>query len=188
MTPLGIVSLGLIFAFVDLRIDGFDLVPDVVGWIICAFGFARLEPRGKRWKQARQLSIVSAAWQALLLVPTIGDIRLGFVELSVLGLIEMVLAAAFVATMCTAIIEAMSDGPPAPDFKPAGKLREAYLIRAINLALSGIAILLTVVGAATRTTFAAAELLLIVVPLFATYIWLIALASRLRAAPEMQAA
>lgn len=40
--PLRLVAWGLLVAFVDLRVGWFDLLPDVVGWLLVAVGVRRL--------------------------------------------------------------------------------------------------------------------------------------------------
>jgi hypothetical protein len=42
MTPLGAVVGGLVLVFVDLRLEGLDVVPDVLGWLLVLVGVSRL--------------------------------------------------------------------------------------------------------------------------------------------------
>ena len=53
MTALGTVALGLALVLLDLRISGFDVVPDVLGWLLAIGGLGRLAPLAARFRTAR---------------------------------------------------------------------------------------------------------------------------------------
>ncbi len=42
---LSLIFWGLLLVFVDLRLDAFDVLPDVVGYVLAAIGAGRLSAR-----------------------------------------------------------------------------------------------------------------------------------------------
>jgi uncharacterized membrane protein len=61
---LGILIVGMLLVFVDLRVDGFDLLPDVVGWGLAAFALGRCrDAHGDDGYRSR----ITAAWVLALL-------------------------------------------------------------------------------------------------------------------------
>jgi len=60
MTPLGAVALGLVLALLDLRISGFDLLPDVVGWVVAVNGLSRLSRLDGRFGPALRWALLTA--------------------------------------------------------------------------------------------------------------------------------
>ena len=60
MTPLGPVSLGLVLVLVDVRGEGVDLVPDLLGWVLVLAGVHRLARLDPRFAAARSAALVSA--------------------------------------------------------------------------------------------------------------------------------
>ena len=42
MTPIGAVAAGLLLVLLDLRLSGFDVLPDVLGWLVAVRGLGRL--------------------------------------------------------------------------------------------------------------------------------------------------
>ena len=59
MNPLGTVALGLLLVLLDLRIGGFDVLADVVGWVVAASGLARLTELDRRFGGARAAAVAS---------------------------------------------------------------------------------------------------------------------------------
>ena len=55
MTPLGMVVAGLVLVVVDFRYNGFDLVPDLVGWAVVLGGLVKLLARS-RWFAAAAIA------------------------------------------------------------------------------------------------------------------------------------
>ena len=60
MTPVGAVALGLVLALLDLRIYGFDVLPDVVGWLVAVRGLSRLTTLDGRFGPALRWALLTA--------------------------------------------------------------------------------------------------------------------------------
>ena len=60
MTPVGAVALGLALALLDLRVSGFDVLPDVVGWVVALGGLSRLVRLDPRFARTRSWSLLAA--------------------------------------------------------------------------------------------------------------------------------
>lgn len=60
MNPLGTVALGLLVVLLDFRIAGFDVLADVVGWVVAVVGLSRLTSIDRRFRAARGVAVVSA--------------------------------------------------------------------------------------------------------------------------------
>ena len=48
---------GFLFVMLNFRIQGFDILPDIVGYIFFAFGFAALASNSEHFKKASRLNI-----------------------------------------------------------------------------------------------------------------------------------
>lgn len=59
MNPLGTVALGLLLALLDVRIGGFDVLADVVGWVLVVIGLGRLVQLDTRFAGARAVAVLS---------------------------------------------------------------------------------------------------------------------------------
>ncbi len=60
MTPVGAVALGLVLALLDLRISGFDVLPDVLGWCVAVSGLSRLTRLDGRFGPALRCALLTA--------------------------------------------------------------------------------------------------------------------------------
>lgn len=153
MTPLGKVVAGLLLVILDFRIDGFDLLPDLVGWPLVLIGLLPLFPRHGGFAVAT----VAAGGATLLAIPQ---------QLSepgpVLTVLETVLETAVTFGTCTGVIAVVAE--------PAIR-RTAGIIRWTDLALTVVA---TLVGLAARggtDGAAAGPLLLLAVASLGVAIW-----------------
>ena len=61
MRPLTLVVIGLLLVIGDFTIDGFDLLPDPVGWLVVVLGLAPLRDRHR--------GFLVGYWSAIALVP-----------------------------------------------------------------------------------------------------------------------
>lgn len=88
--PLRTVGWGLVLVLVDIRVQGFDLLPDVVGWVLVALGTRRFVIATRRFTAGRPLTAapalaVLAAWLSAVLAGAdvlarlAGDVRPGWV-------------------------------------------------------------------------------------------------------------
>lgn len=59
MNPLGTVALGLLVVLLDFRIAGFDVLADVVGWVLVVSGLGRLSQLDRRFAGARGAAVLS---------------------------------------------------------------------------------------------------------------------------------
>lgn len=61
MSGLKLAFWGLLFTVVNIRIQGFDIVPDVVGYIMVIIGLGRIEIYEERFSAAKKMAYVLAA-------------------------------------------------------------------------------------------------------------------------------
>lgn len=61
MTPLGRIALGLLLVLLDLRVQGLDVVPDVVGWVLVVLGLSQLVARCPALAPCRAAAVVAGA-------------------------------------------------------------------------------------------------------------------------------
>jgi hypothetical protein len=73
MTPLASVVGGLLLVVVDVRVGVLDVVPDLLGWPLVAYGLLRL-PRGSGWFTA---GVVTSMIGTLLAVPSLAPVGTG---------------------------------------------------------------------------------------------------------------
>lgn len=66
MRPLYLLTVSLLMVILDFRIDGVDLAPDVLGWVLAALSLLRLEPH-----VAFKAGAVTAGVAAAVSVPSL---------------------------------------------------------------------------------------------------------------------
>ena len=59
MTPLGLLALGYVMALLDLRAQGFDLLLDVIGWLLVVLALSRLHAPSRLFVSARTTAVVA---------------------------------------------------------------------------------------------------------------------------------
>ncbi len=132
LTPLGAAATGLILVLVDFRIQGFDLIPDPIGWVLAAVALCSLRPVHRGFTVAGV-----AAWLAV--VPSLPDV-VGVEHVLISSAIAVALLVIEVAA-CTAIIAV----------RPA-RAASASAIRWLSLALGGALVVAAAVAAAEPST------------------------------------
>ena len=60
MSGLKLAFYGLLFTAINIRIQGFDIVPDVIGYIMIAVGMARIEHYDDHFRMVKNLSYLLA--------------------------------------------------------------------------------------------------------------------------------
>ncbi len=178
MTPLGLMAWGIGIVIFDLRIDGFDYLIDVVGWVLCAMAAARLGGDSRWFHVAMWAAIVGGVvsltenfdveQSAWLVVPA--------------SLAQLVLAWA----VCTGIIEKLSESTSAHVEVHRRRAVEANRVR-WTVAATFIAIsLLAPFMIATSTDVGVGALLPLIIVCLVAYVWFLFLVIRLRGNPSLQ--
>ena len=60
MSGLLLAFYGLLFTVINIRIQGFDIVPDIIGYIMIIVGLGRIEKYEEKFSMAKKISIVLA--------------------------------------------------------------------------------------------------------------------------------
>ncbi|MEG3616244.1 hypothetical protein [Isoptericola haloaureus] len=191
MRPLLLVLWGLLVVAVDLKIEGFDLVVDLVGWALVARGLGTLAPRGTGFAVGAWAGVLGGLASVAELVPgAVPD-----TTTQVLGGLVLVAQTVVVVATCTGIARVLEHD--APVARRARRVRTAEIV--VTVAVSGVAAVaaLASVGSAL---LAPADLaswgllgggVLVAVGLVATFavlIWFLVLLWSVRDRPELQPA
>ncbi|GAA1719024.1 hypothetical protein GCM10009809_13580 [Isoptericola hypogeus] len=172
MKPLLLFFWGLLVVVGDLRIDGFDLTPDVVGWVMLAVALRRLGSRDGAFKIAAAAAVAGAFVSLVVLVP-------GFVPLDAAQLIEAVDAAVtlvLVFATCTGIMHVVAAEPVTA--------RRVRNVRTAHVVLAAADVLMTLALAAGIVLPAA--LLVLGVATLVVLVWLLVVVWRIRDHPGLQ--
>ncbi|MDO8143447.1 hypothetical protein [Isoptericola sp. 178] len=184
MRPLQIVVGGLVIVVLDLRFDGFDVVVDLIGWILVVKALRLLAVRDRAFAVAAVGAVLGGLGSIVQLVPglTVGD-----GVLSVLGAVETLALTVVVVATCTGIIHVLAAEPRV--------VRHARILRALDVAFTVIALGLgsspllfsagSVPGAAVGPVGAGVVLLLAALG-FAVLIWFLVFLWRLRDRLELR--
>ncbi len=154
---------GLVMVIVDFRIDGLDIIPDLVGWALCLPALADAASRTRSgWFS------LATAGAALGLVSSILSF-LGGSEESLVVLLETLAMTAVVFGTCSGVIASHPD----PRHHAT-----ANIIRWMDLALT---VVLAVLILAARDGFGiGAEVLFLAIPAFVLIIWFLVFVNRIR--------
>ncbi|MBE9913135.1 hypothetical protein G8C92_03660 [Paenibacillus donghaensis] len=60
---------GFLF-LIDIRINGFDVLPDVIGYVLFFVGFLKLEGKSEHFRKAKNMSVILIFFSALMLIFT----------------------------------------------------------------------------------------------------------------------
>jgi hypothetical protein len=168
MTPLGAVVGGLVLVFVDLRFDGLDVVPDVLGWLAVLVGLVRLAGSHPGFA-------VAAAASALGFLQSWGQVAVEPGEL--LRGLETVAQTVLVFAVCTGLRGVV------PDERTRVT---ADRIRWIDLGLTLLVVLaLAVLSLGTYDGAATSLLVLVIVLAIGVYLWFLVLLWGNRERPEL---
>lgn len=107
MKPLQSAAMGLVIVALVARLDGYDLLPDPLGWLLVLQGLHRL-PAGLPLRRAlRSLGVLALATSVVLWVPALAD-GLERTDESLLWAADLP-QLAFVALLCLALSRAATD-------------------------------------------------------------------------------
>ena len=98
MPPLRLAAIGLLLVLIDIRLGGFSLSLDLIGWLMVMGGMHQLAG-GNRWfTWSRNLAVVSVATELVLFISPVA-------ALSVMAnLVGRLAVLAFVFCLCTALL------------------------------------------------------------------------------------
>jgi hypothetical protein len=125
-TPFGWLAVGIVMSQVDLRVNGLDLLPDVVGYLLVALAAYRLRPLDRAFTVAAWCAALAAPFSVASLDRPTGSLasKTGHPALDV----ALALADAVILwCACTGVIaaaEAAGDGDLARD----GRFRRALVV------------------------------------------------------------
>lgn len=179
MTPVARIAWGFLIVLVDLRIQGLDVVPDIVGWILAVSGTGRLFERSGWFRLATAACAVGIATAVPGAVSEPG---------TVLALAEGLAMTGLVFGACSGIRAVVAE----PSVR-----RTADWIRWLDLGLMVVAGVLGALGESLRLPVSDASppvglaLAALVVPLvvvaLAVAVWFVVFLLRLRHHPTLQA-
>lgn len=149
---MALVAWGFLVVVVDVRFNEFDLIVDLVGWMMCLAGLGRVRPRSRWFGYTLYACMVGA----LLSVP-----ELFAVDIGPAGVVLLLAMLMLVFGTCTGIIDSVQNARTAST---------ANTIRWLTLALDALGVLF-VVSARTGAGVAGPEVLLLVIPSLAVAIW-----------------
>ena len=77
MTPFGLVALGYVLALLDMRVQGFDVLLDAVGWLLVVAGLSRLPVPSPLFVRARITAVVAGVLSLADLVQPLETVASG---------------------------------------------------------------------------------------------------------------
>ena len=170
MPPLGKVVIGFLLVMLDFRIEVFDVLPDVVGWVVVLAGLMPLAGRSRGFGVA-----ALAAGVGLLL----GLVALVAVPGTALGTLQGLAETVLVFGTCTGVRALVAD----PQVR-----RTADLIRWADLAITGVGTALGLtVGETTVEGAAVGPLLVLVLAGLGVVVWFLVFLWSNRRRPELAA-
>lgn len=177
---MALLAAGIVFVGVDLRFGQFDVLPDVLGWVLCAVAAFQVRNAGPWF----QLAMVAAAAGVLLSVR--GSIRSQAVE--VLDSLEIVVQTVVVFAVCSGIIDRLRAQPGPDPAEDRSASTQANLIRWFYLALSVVSLAFVLSTRSTRESVGTAVPLALLVGMagLALVAWFLLLLFRLREHPSLQ--
>ena len=138
MTPMGRVALGLVVVGLDLTWEGFDVIPDPLGWAVAAMALGELATRHRWFGVAARCAWAAALVSLVAWVPVWGsppDVPW------VLSTLTTLLDVAVVVLVCSAFVDLLAGPDP-------GAARQAAVIRWLDpvVAVTGLALTLWAVS------------------------------------------
>lgn len=135
MAPLLQTGLGWILVLLDVRLNGFDVFIDFIGWLLIAYSVGRIAWRSSWFEVTRVVAIVAAVLSLRNFWTTLADSR-------VLDVVEGFVLTAAVVVLGQAMYEAVVDTPADARSLP----KQLRVIQAATLVLWA----LTLIGFAVR--------------------------------------
>lgn len=172
MRPLLLVFWGLIVVVVDLRVGGYDVVSDVVGWLLVVYGTRQLHHRDVAFTAATAGAVLGGIGAVYQLVP---GLYLAEWLVWLLGLVEILATTVLVVAVCTGIARVLAHEPSV--------VRQARTIRAADLVLTGVVAVVT--GTSGWILREGPMLLVVLVAAFAVGTWFLVLLWRVRNRPGL---
>ena len=168
MTPLTRFVVGMVVVLIDLRINGLDLVPDVVGWVLVLAGLLPLAGRSGWFQVAVAAAAVELLASLFELTTTGNDLT---------GLIDTLASPVLVFSVTTGIIGAARS----EEVRAAGDP-----VRWTNLVV-GLLTILLVIAFRGRTTLedGVAFVIVFVLLALAAVIWFLTFCWNRRGLPEL---
>ena len=102
---MGRAALGLVVVLVDLRYEGFDLVPDWAGWLVVALALRQVAERHPALRVATALSAVAVGLSLLRWTPLFTDDSGNH---GVAATIEALLTSGVVVAVCWALVDVLA--------------------------------------------------------------------------------
>ncbi len=103
MTPLGSVVVGLVIAAIDVRIGGFDLISDPVGWALALWGLSRIRGLHRGLEVAAGAAVVGLVASLPQAVATPGPL---------VTAVDTVVSVVLTFSTCTALMALLPDPGP----------------------------------------------------------------------------
>lgn len=129
MSPLKLVGWGFLVVFIDIRLDGLDVLPDFIGWLVAYVGVTRLRPLDSAFGTAAVAAAAEVALTAIGLVT--GANILGYA-------LDALASGVFVVYLCTGIMQrALAGGDP-------GMARSMAMIRGTAVVITAGALAATI--------------------------------------------
>ncbi len=130
MQPLRLAGWGLLLVFVDIRIDGVDVIPDLIGWVLAVVAMSRLQTLHAAFAVAR-----TAAGAGVLV-----NLAIYLGADAVLVALEAITVGVFVFAVCTGLLRRAAQAGDAGTARAAQQIRWAH---ATLTALSVVGLLAT---------------------------------------------
>ena len=168
MVPLARLVVGYLLVLVDLRIDGFDLVPDLVGWALVLWALVPLTRRSDWFRLALVAAVVELVLSLVEVRQPVGGLAL---------LVDVGAGAAFIFAVVTGIIATVGR----EEVRAAGDP-----VRWTNLVMGLVAfVLVTMVDSGQVVDLGGGPILLVVLVGLGAVVWFLVFCWKQRAQPEL---
>jgi hypothetical protein len=77
MTPFGLVAFGYVLALLDMRVQGFDVMLDALGWLLVVVGLSRLHRTSPLFARTRVAAVVAGVLSLADLVQPLETVSTG---------------------------------------------------------------------------------------------------------------
>ena len=168
MAPLARLVVGYAIVLVDLRFNGFDFVPDLIGWALVLWGLLPLLSRSGWFRVATGAAVVELLVAALEANQSAGSLT-GLVDLAASTTLVFAVVSGVIATVDRADVRAAGDP-----------------VRWTNLVMGLVAfVLVALVGSGETVDLGGGAILLVVLVGLAAVVWFLVFCWQQRAQPEL---